>query len=100
MHVAQGSWREEVLGWERNCICVRVWVNTNPETDMKVIKKTYLIPSANLFDKLASIRAVLRIWIRDPVPFCPLDPGSKIRVGVKNQDSYSYFREIRKNFWG
>jgi hypothetical protein len=45
---------------------------------------------------------VLRIRIRDPVPFRPLDPESGMG---KNQDLDrdehfgSYFRELRNNFW-
>ncbi len=38
-------------------------------------------------------KTVLRIRIRDPVPFWPLDPGSGMNK------PWSYFRELRNNFW-
>jgi hypothetical protein len=37
------------------------------------------------------------LQIRNPVPFCPLDPGSG--MGRKSR-SGSYFRELRNNFFG
>ncbi len=49
---------------------------------------------------------VLRIRIPDPVPFWPLDPGSgigkKSGSGIRIQDEQpgSYFRELRKQFFG
>ncbi len=54
------------------------------------------------------ILAVLGIRIQDPVPFCPLYPGSgmgkKSRSisGIRIRDEYpgSYFRELRNNFFG
>jgi len=50
--------------------------------------------------------AVLRIRIRDPVPFLPLDPGSgmgkKSGSGfrIQNEQPVSYFRELRNHFFG
>jgi hypothetical protein len=41
--------------------------------------------------------AVLRI--RDPVPFCPLDPAwKKIRIRIRDEQPGSNFRELRNNF--
>jgi hypothetical protein len=49
-------------------------------------------------------KTVLRIWIRDPVPFLPLDPvswiGKKIKIRIRDEHPGSYFRELRKNFLG
>ncbi len=52
------------------------------------------------------IHAVLRIRIRDPVPFWPMDPGSgmgkttwsRSRIRIRDEHSESYFRELRNNF--
>ncbi len=40
--------------------------------------------------------SVLRIRIRDPVPFLPLDPGS----GIRDEQPGSYFLELRNHFFG
>ncbi len=71
----------------------------------------------------SGIRCLFDPWIRDPVPFWPLDPGSGAFLTpgsgirclfdpwiqdpgwVKNQDPHpelttrSYFRRLRNNFW-
>ncbi len=47
---------------------------------------------------------VLRIRIRDPMPFWPLDPGSgrgkKIKIRIRDEHPGSYFRELKTIFWG
>ncbi len=49
--------------------------------------------------------AVLRIRIRDPMPFRPLDPGLWKKSGsgsgtrIRDEKLGSYFRELRKKFW-
>jgi hypothetical protein len=60
-------------------------------------KKYSALPIYNLL-------SVLRIWIRDPVPFWPLDPGSGIGffripdLGSRIQNPY--FLELSDNFLG
>jgi hypothetical protein len=53
-------------------------------------------------DPGSGIRCLFDPWIRDPVPFWPLDPGSgmgkKIRTRIRDEQPWSYFRELRKNF--
>jgi hypothetical protein len=50
--------------------------------------------------------AVLRIGIRDPVPFLPLDPGSGMGrksgsgSGIRDEQPGSYFPELRNSFFG
>jgi hypothetical protein len=50
--------------------------------------------------------AVLRIRIRDPVPFWPLDPGygmgrkSASGSGIRDEQTRSYFLELRNHFFG
>ncbi len=45
------------------------------------------------------VHTVLRIWIRDPVPFCPLDPGSGIGFfRIPDPGSYHYFWELKAFF--
>ncbi len=48
-----------------------------------------------------SPKPVLRI--RDPVPFCPLDPGSvmgkKSGSGPRDKHHGSYFQKLGSNFW-
>ncbi len=53
-----------------------------------------------LFDPLDP--AVLRIRIRDPVPFWPLDPGwwVKNRIRIRDEQPGSYIRELRNQFYG
>ncbi len=45
---------------------------------------------------------MLRIRIRDPVPFWPLEPGSRMgkksRSGPRDEHPGSYFQELRNNF--
>jgi hypothetical protein len=48
-------------------------VSTTLVSDQQCQRTPYTVKSVN------SYPAVLRIRIRDPVPFCPLDPGSGIR---------------------
>jgi hypothetical protein len=47
---------------------------------------------------------VLRIRIRDPVHFYPLNPGygmgEKIKIRIRDEHPGSYFRELRNNFLG
>ncbi len=51
-------------------------------------------------------KAVLRIRIRDPVPFWPLDPGSGMGKqsesgsGIRDEQPGSYFLELRNHFLG
>jgi hypothetical protein len=51
-------------------------------------------------------QAVLRIRIRDPVPFWPLDPGSGMGrksasgSGIRDEQPGSYFLELRNHFFG
>ncbi len=45
---------------------------------------------------------MLRIRIRDPVPFDPWirDPGwVKIKIRIRDEHPGSYFREFKTNFW-
>jgi hypothetical protein len=57
---------------------------------------------------LRNFAALLRIWIRDPVSFWLLDPGSGMgkksgsRSGIRTRDAQpgSYFWELRSNFLG
>ncbi len=52
------------------------------------------------------VRPMLRIRIRDPVPFWPLDPESGMGKksgsgsGIRDEQPRSYFRELRNNFLG
>jgi hypothetical protein len=46
------------------------------------------------------IKAVLRIRIRDWVPFCPLDPGwEKVSIRIRDEQPESYFLELRNHFF-
>jgi hypothetical protein len=44
------------------------------------------------------------LWIRDPVIFCPLDPGSgmgkKSGSRIRDEHPESYFLMLRNNFLG
>jgi hypothetical protein len=43
---------------------------------------------------------VLRIQIRDPVPFYPcIRDENKIKIRIRDEHPGSYFRELRNNFW-
>jgi hypothetical protein len=56
--------------------------------------------------KSSLCRPVLRIRIRDPVPFLPLDPGSGMGrksasgSGIRYEQPGSYFLELRNHFFG
>jgi hypothetical protein len=65
---------------------------------------TLLTPPLTCVNKYMYLTAVLRIRIRDPVPFWPLDPGSGIgffRIpDLGSRIPNSYFWELSDNFLG
>ncbi len=58
-----------------------------------------LTPDVNQCVESKGWQAVLRIRIRDPMPFWPLDPGSGIDF-FRIPDPNPYFWELCDNFWG
>ncbi len=111
-----------VLCWNGSVtVCVWYWIRftlcaeqSRNEVSLhnSIPIRLILCPLSNLFsleDKKEAIaregqKAVLRIRIRDLVPFWPLDPGSRMgkksRWGsvILDEHPWSYFREIKNNF--
>jgi hypothetical protein len=47
-----------------------------------------------------SSQPVLRIRIRDPVPFWPwIRDGQKVNIRIRDEHPGSYYRELGSNFW-
>jgi hypothetical protein len=68
-----------------------------------IVGTIFLVRVRNIFTQICN-NAVLRIRIRDPVPFWPLDPGSGVGkklgsasgIRIRDEQPGSYFRELKK----
>jgi hypothetical protein len=92
---------------------IRYLPNKIPDPTVLIPQPTRLPYAVYLFNSdKAFTFLVLRIRIRDPLLFCPLDLGSgsgtrirdlgweKIWIRIRDEHPESYFRELKQQFFG
>jgi hypothetical protein len=83
-----------------------VWIRTQSAAVAIYLSQeevsNFYLRELKTFDSSIVPVPVLRIRIRDPVPFRPLDPGFGMgkKFRIRDEEPRSFFRELRNHFFG